>query len=396
MPYDKYVLKEAAHRFVGDFDSPAHYRRKQWGLAAAATLVAWLTVEIALWYLAPIGDPFITHDPNLRITLKPNSLIMPNVTSPSVFTTDAQGFRVTHPITYSRKPANVRRVFLVGGSTTEGFYIDDTRTFGYLLERRLNRDIESDGMQVEIVNAGRGGTGSADHYYLAWQLVAYSPDVIVYLMGVNDMIGYLRTRFQPRASGVKAMIRYTVRRSQFARRLLFIYRRASAEEQVVRDVGGENLVSARQRRRERPVVPMPEDAKTVPDSFRHNVGLIVELHRRHGIKGVFMTQPTLWHREMSPDLDRLLYNTPNALPVQYSAAELDALMERYNDVLRTAVVSEPQLRLLDLARILPKDTSVFYDDEHFNDQGHQRIAELLARTLLNEGLLISDSGPRIR
>jgi hypothetical protein len=46
------------------------------------------------------------------------------------------------------------------------------------------------------------------------------------------------------------------------------------------------------------------------------------------------------------------------------------------------VCRERGLECVDLAAKLPRDTSVFYDDCHFNESGARRVAEVLAEHLL--------------
>lgn len=52
-------------------------------------------------------------------------------------------------------------------------------------------------------------------------------------------------------------------------------------------------------------------------------------------------------------------------------------VDRHNGVLRD-VCRERGLDCLDRATLLPKDTTVFYDDCHFNEAGARRVASLFA------------------
>ena len=55
---------------------------------------------------------------------------------PNVFTTNNMGFRgdeLTMP-----KPANEFRIFMVGGSTTECLYLDDSKALTRVLQNELN------------------------------------------------------------------------------------------------------------------------------------------------------------------------------------------------------------------------------------------------------------------
>lgn len=166
---------------------------KQNVLLAVITILATLfACELLLRWFAPIGDPFFSKNaPFISLTLYPDDRFLPHTTSPARFTTDEKGFRVSHAINYARKPANVVRIFLIGGSTTEAWFIDDRNTFGYLLEQHLNQDLTKQGLEAEVINTARGGVASADHYYVAHEVMRYDPDLVIYLMGINDMNPYL-------------------------------------------------------------------------------------------------------------------------------------------------------------------------------------------------------------
>ena len=91
-----------------------------------------------------------------------------------------------------------------------------------------------------------------------------------------------------------------------------------------------------------------------------------------------MTQPTLWHENMSLDLQGLLWQS--ALRGSYTPKILAKMMDDYNNVMLD-VCEEKKVYCLDLAKILPKNRSVFYDDCHFNNSGCQKIANILSEYL---------------
>ena len=64
-----------------------------------------------------------------------------------------------------------------------------------------------------------------------------------------------------------------------------------------------------------------------------------------------------------------------------SAPELGRAMAAYNQVL-LAVCREDQLECYDMAAAIPKDTSAFSDESHYNDNGARLVADYLAERLL--------------
>jgi hypothetical protein len=166
-----------------------------------------------------------------------------------------------------------------------------------------------------------------------------------------------------------------------------MYRLQRYKGKIVRDYTGEERAKARQNNSQKPLRPIPTEAKIIPESYSHNIEILLDLHRQHHVRAIFMTQPTLWKENMDPALEGFLTSNPGVLPVRYPPGAMDELMERYNDVMRTKVArAGPLFHLLDLSRLLPKDTTTFYDDCHFNNSGHARIAEILQRTLVNSVL----------
>lgn len=359
-------------------------------LFATSTLLAALACEVTLRWTSPIGDPFVTHTPHLRMVLQPNPAWMPHTISPARFTTDEQGFRVTRAVRYDVKPPGTFRVFLIGGSTTENLYIDDTRTFGAILERRLNEVLAPRGRQAEVINAARSGTGSADHFYLAWRVVSYEPDVIVYLMGINEMGPYIRNRFSPEATELKARARTWLFRSQLARRAYMAFRVTVASGREMRDSTGATLVAERAERQRAPPQRMPEALKQVAPSYRANVRRVLALHRRERVPAVFMTQPVLWQASLPAELDARLVGPLGDGTVRYANEELEQLMDTYNDVLREEAATEPVAHLVDLARLLPRDGETFVDEVHFTDPAQQKIADILFAGLMDARLVPLD------
>ncbi len=57
------------------------------------------------------------------------------------------------------------------------------------------------------------------------------------------------------------------------------------------------------------------------------------------------------------------------------------MLEMYNDVVRR-VGSEKRVPVIDLARLLPKNSLYFYDMSHFTNQGAQAVSGVLATAMV--------------
>ncbi len=78
------------------------------------------------------------------------------------------------------KPANTYRIALLGDSFTEAMQVPMEQTYWYLLEKKLNDCNAFPGKQVEIINFGVSGYGTAQELMTLREKVwSYSPDMVV-------------------------------------------------------------------------------------------------------------------------------------------------------------------------------------------------------------------------
>ena len=107
----------------------------------------------------------------------------------------------------------------------------------------------------------------------------------------------------------------------------------------------------------------------------------------------------MWRADLPPELRDLLwmggighYQDSPGLEY-YSVEALAEGLAAYNDSL-LGICERQGVQCIDLAARLPKDTTVFFDDVHFNESGARQVAAILARDLKTsqEGSLPSTAG----
>jgi hypothetical protein len=82
--------------------------------------------------------------------------------------------------------SNLRRLFVVGDSMTEGFLVAEEQTPPRVLERLLRQD----GQQVEVWNLGVSASGPEQYGALVQDAVpVFRPDEILFVFYVNDLLG---------------------------------------------------------------------------------------------------------------------------------------------------------------------------------------------------------------
>ncbi|MCP4414733.1 MAG: SGNH/GDSL hydrolase family protein [Gammaproteobacteria bacterium] len=145
-----------------------------------AILAAGLFIIEIIWHL------FYANDIRLSVNVLADTHYQYDVTSlyqsdgAISYNRDKNGFRGEY--------LNVKDIdiVIVGGSTTDQRYIDDKDEWCHLIEKNLN----SEGLNVTIVNAGVDGQSSFGHIknFDMWfsKIESLQPDYIMFYIGVND------------------------------------------------------------------------------------------------------------------------------------------------------------------------------------------------------------------
>ena len=121
---------------------------------------------------------------NYKITKEYNSEFFKGMFSGKhLISSDQKGYRTNKKINYTVKNENILRIFTIGASTTEQGSIDDQKTWSNLLSNNLQKFTEK---KVEIINTGMAGLRAEHHYFTFKRIKKYSPDLVIFLMGIND------------------------------------------------------------------------------------------------------------------------------------------------------------------------------------------------------------------
>ena len=277
-------------------------------------------------------------------------------------------------------PADSYRILCVGGSTTECLYLDDARTWPAVLLRILSEREPG----IWVGNVGRSGTTAPQHVLLLSQLPeARQVDCWVVLCGINDMGQQFNGRYaEATANAFGHTFAYRRPGSEFRRplqrnlytfsliqavckRILVTFRGGSAA--VHQDAQAVWVTEQREKRKAAVKVAVDVDPQWLAE-YQAQLQKMIELARRRDKRLIFMTQPTIWTRQMDEKTDALTLGGQLADGRYVANAARAKGMELYNQVMRDLAAREG-IELVDLAATLPKTTEVFYDDCHFNDNG---------------------------
>jgi hypothetical protein len=327
--------------------------------------------------------------------------------SPKVtFTVNALGLRGPMP----PQVGKVYKIITMGGSTTECIAQDDAQEWPHLLMVELNQ--RQKGLPVWVGNAGVSGLNTVDHASCLRRLpVLRQADLLIFLIGVNDLgaallFGGAPTQkvledraelFAEHAPDGVSHVRGPLRRSWL---LALVWNSLQHLSQLIYTWRSEPDVpigASLSGRAAGPVLPLP-DLRLAFEEYDQRVRTLEQLCRQYHRRCVFLTQPTMWRAGLSAAEQSLLYGGGvgyhGVVRGYVSAPELGRAMAAYNQVL-LAVCREDHLECYDMAAAIPKDTSAFADESHYNDNGTHLVADYLAERLLVTPPLNGTEGTRL-
>ena len=387
-------------------------------LVLTSTAVALVTSEICLRLTAPVG--FYVWPPNHRAAFNPAPGVMSGVTGVSRFIISADGIRGRRLTT-----SDGHRILVVGGSTSECLYLDQREAWPAIVETSLQEALgRSD---IWVGNVGKSGHSTRDHRLQVARLLDQLPriDTVIMLVGINDLILRLRRDldYRPLAEESPEYHRrlerhaFSVRRTSrlappgSARTALGLLlhnasiRAGLAEpswaDDVQDSVGSGYVRSRRLRQRALAIRAAPPDLATALIEYAENLRFIIADAERRDTDVVFMTQPSLYGPDLPPTLRELLLfgrvgvERHSAGNEYYSVDALATALGRYNETL-LAVCATARIDCIDLDAKLPKDTTVFYDDVHFNEAGARQVAMTVVAHLLDTTTLVAPGARRSR
>lgn len=360
-------------------------------LAAVSALFSIAVAEAALRIVAPLSG----RGEELRFPVRQS---IPGLRSEAVYERNGFGFR-SASMRDAEKPARTLRVVVLGGSTTDEATHDTADTWSAQLERAVAPALARRGYAVEVLAYGRPGHTIVESLAFARRhLVAFEPDLVLSLHGVNELAwrGGPDYRYDGTSIAADAGSGWLARAEDACLDLLQLCRRArvaknragvwwalqrghalgwQAEELPVRRAEYAQLP-------ERASVERPEDPSR---ELRDGLRALLAWARGAGVDAIVLEQPVLWEAAPS-DEERASYwfaiQTPEG-PVRASPAWMAREMQRYNAI-QAEVAADGGFPFVELQSTLPKDSGHFIDDCHFTLLGSRRVAERLAAVVTEQ------------
>jgi len=271
-------------------------------------------------------------------------------------------------------------IITIGGSTTQCFYLDDKKTWPYLLQEKLRKVYP----ETWVGNAGISGHSTQAHIIFVRDILPQmKPKMAIFLTGINDLWYSLDDRALTIGNPAEQPHWKTILLG-YSRlvQLLFLWKIIWFDHPVVLDrSANENFVPTPLSRE----MDLPEDLRTLVPSiglYRHNLLTIIHSLKEQNIRPIFLTQPLLYDSSSKwKEIVGWEYSNIGKHGL-LSAATHARLLGFFNQEL-LRVCHDEQVEAVDIAAVVPHSEEYFYDSMHFTEHGAEFVAEQVAKYILD-------------
>ncbi len=312
-----------------------------------------------------------------------------NFNQDSLYTFDALGQRGKPMARYLKWQLNslgfrgpdliegTRRIGVVGSSETFGLYESPGKEWPRLVEECLNRGVEQPALKFQLVNfAYPGMLLSTFERRLPEYIEKAKPNqVLIY----PSYAGYLyRDLDDP--LGEKPVVPPAPQKLQL--------RITSRAQEVVKKVTPRFVQDyLRKRQLERAADQSPKTWTKVPEEylviFRDDLRRVISKLRERRVEPVLVTHATYFGDRVEDADKSMLIAWRKFYPMLEESGFLD-LEQRFSELLRNEAM-KAQVRLIDMAKIMPRGARYFADFTHFTDEGSELMAANVCRELKAQG-----------
>jgi lysophospholipase L1-like esterase len=290
--------------------------------------------------------------------------------------------------------------------------LDQAEAWPQLLQSKLNQ-VDQDSRSW-VGNVGKAGRNSREHIVQMKHLLPQHDnlDAVLLLIGVNDFVLRLELgdAYTPDYLASPGMNQKLIRRAfdvypKQDPNLVPYYQQTAtatmidkiqqarqpvqAQEIEIQDENGDNVIRQRQQRQNGTIREELPDLSASLAEYSDNVNTLIDLAEANNVRIILVTQPSIWNDGLTQAEQELLWlGWGPDKQFYYSVEALAEGMAAYNQKL-LEVCETRQVECIDLAAMLPKDSSVFYDDVHFNENGAEQVAATVANYLLDHSSLTS-------
>jgi len=302
--------------------------------------------------------------------------------------TDGFGFRTSKDIDYLNKQRDIKRIFIIGASTSEQIYHDDKETWPAILEKNINKK-NSD--QYEIINTGVSGLRANNFLATLKYINKFKPDYVLFLTGVNDWNRHIINESKSLSKN-KYLFRFNITKSPIFLALQKIkqifnknkFYNVTDTYKIYNEDG--NFYSQRNNsfNKEKKI---NLNLYSVNKEYEVNFLKISNICNKEIFKCLFINQPVIYKKDISDEMLKKMWMTPPNQDFTLSLDNMISIASKYNNWL-LEFGKKNNIISCDLAEKMNGIEKYFYDDVHFNEAGSVEAANFI--TLCFENLVTSN------
>ena len=344
-------------------------------------IVALVLSEIVL----RIYNPFSTYTKQGKLVLPANQKTVfenkwiSQLDKQIYYSRNSLGFRGPEP---TNSISKLNSIITIGGSTTECKFLSDSTTWPFLLGEALKDSIPN----LWLNNAGIDGHSTFGHLHLLKEYVLkLKPKYVLLLTGVNDVETEQPESFdlmndnRVHYNSFKQFFKSVLNKTEIGSAIFQFYaiRLAYKKGLIHKEVDFKHLPDTTFT--DAYIQEQLAQQKTYLSGYQTRLQEIITLCRTNGIQPILLTQPSLYGAYTDS-------TTGIKMDTKYYSADghiknnvlQEQVLEEYNNIVRSFA---NQTTVIDLSKLMPKNTIYFYDFIHFNKKGSAKVAEIL-----NDGL----------
>jgi len=384
------------------------------GLVIISVLFSLVGLELLLRLAFPVQTKYLVWQPGLQHHFYPDTNIIGGVAPRTSFTINRYGVRtdtqdllhgpdmfdVANP---SKEKAHLKYYLCIGASTTEGLYLDDSKTWPSQFSKAALACHDS--TFGYICNLAKSGCTMRENYiHLKYCVPQYKAINTVFVMGgLNDMTRRLsqdtlyQNTFQFTPSTEDSFVN-TIFLKQgrgqgktWWRRTALFYVSQNAyhksrimpiEWQVQDSSGKIYEVWRKHRQVSNHFLDTLPDMTGALDEYGYIINLMIDEAEKQKLQIIFLNESAIWKDSMpETELQKLWQGGLGKFQMEpghtyYSPKALRHGLELYNQKL-DEVCKARHIRVIDIDSKLPHDLSTFYDDCHFTVEGARKVGTLV-------------------
>ena len=263
------------------------------------------------------------------------------------------------------------RIFTVGGSTTHCMYLSDQQEWTKILADLLKKK----NGYIWVNNAGFSGQSTFGHIILTEKyLVNFHPKYIIYYIGINDM---LRSKMADKDEDILLSEKGFKRIFYWSKLLMLLeniyttkllkYSFINTDEHKI---NYSNLNNIKRGKNYADTL----NISVYTDNYKYRIGKIIDICKKHQVIPIFLTQASLF--TCGYDNTNTLNLGRKTIEGDISVCAVNNLLDSFNNAL-IDVCNERNTLYVDMAKLVPKDTTYFYDFVHFTPEGAESFANIL-------------------